>query len=90
MSTLGEPGKLLSGPIEAAWISKNCGDDMNLQFTYTCIRVLDRKLAHASKKDKLRHRPGRDEATHSMSSMTPEKNCSSEHVTAKESAASAF
>ncbi|VDM59758.1 unnamed protein product [Angiostrongylus costaricensis] len=49
-------------PIEAAWISKNYGDDLYLQCTYTCIRILDRRLDHASKKDKVRrHRPGRDE-----------------------------
>uniref|UniRef100_A0A0K0DB21 Uncharacterized protein n=1 Tax=Angiostrongylus cantonensis TaxID=6313 RepID=A0A0K0DB21_ANGCA len=38
-------------PMEAAWI-KNYGDDLYLQRTYTCIRVLDRGLAHASKNDK--------------------------------------
>uniref|UniRef100_A0A0K0DIL9 Uncharacterized protein n=1 Tax=Angiostrongylus cantonensis TaxID=6313 RepID=A0A0K0DIL9_ANGCA len=66
--------------MEAAWI-KNYGDDLYLQRTYTCIRVLDR-LAHASKNDKVRrHRPGRDDATHSTLSMTLEKNCSSEHAT---------
>uniref|UniRef100_A0A0K0DLF6 Transposase n=1 Tax=Angiostrongylus cantonensis TaxID=6313 RepID=A0A0K0DLF6_ANGCA len=49
--------------MEAAWI-KNYGDDLYLQRTYTCIRVLDRGLAHASKNDKVhRHRPGRDETT---------------------------
>uniref|UniRef100_A0A0K0D7W5 Uncharacterized protein n=1 Tax=Angiostrongylus cantonensis TaxID=6313 RepID=A0A0K0D7W5_ANGCA len=49
--------------MEAPWI-KNYGDDLYLQCTYTCIRVLDRGLAHASKNDKLRrHRPGRDETT---------------------------
>uniref|UniRef100_A0A0K0D7K3 Endo/exonuclease/phosphatase domain-containing protein n=1 Tax=Angiostrongylus cantonensis TaxID=6313 RepID=A0A0K0D7K3_ANGCA len=32
------------------------------QCTYTCIRVLDRRVAHANKNDKVRrHRPGRDE-----------------------------
>ncbi|VDM55727.1 unnamed protein product [Angiostrongylus costaricensis] len=36
--------------MEAAWISKNYIDDLYLQCTYTCIRVLDRRLAHASKK----------------------------------------
>ncbi|VDM64556.1 unnamed protein product [Angiostrongylus costaricensis] len=50
--------------MEAAWISKNHGDDLYLQCTYTCMRVLDRRLAHASKKDKVgRHRPDRDEKT---------------------------
>uniref|UniRef100_A0A0K0D337 Endo/exonuclease/phosphatase domain-containing protein n=1 Tax=Angiostrongylus cantonensis TaxID=6313 RepID=A0A0K0D337_ANGCA len=49
--------------MEAAWI-KNYGDDLYLQCTYTCILVLDRGLAHASKNDKIRrHRPGRDETT---------------------------
>uniref|UniRef100_A0A0K0D6W8 Uncharacterized protein n=1 Tax=Angiostrongylus cantonensis TaxID=6313 RepID=A0A0K0D6W8_ANGCA len=49
--------------MEAAWI-KNYGDDLYLQCTYTCIRVLDRGLAHASKNDKVRHhRPGGDEST---------------------------
>uniref|UniRef100_A0A0K0CWU4 Uncharacterized protein n=1 Tax=Angiostrongylus cantonensis TaxID=6313 RepID=A0A0K0CWU4_ANGCA len=38
--------------MEAAWITKNYGDDLCLQCTYTCIRVLDRRLAHASKNDK--------------------------------------
>ncbi|VDM59367.1 unnamed protein product [Angiostrongylus costaricensis] len=42
----------ISGPMEAALISKNYGNDLFLQHTYTCIRVLDRRLAHASKKDK--------------------------------------
>ncbi|VDM62716.1 unnamed protein product [Angiostrongylus costaricensis] len=43
--------------MEAVWISKNYGGDLCLQFTYTCIRVLDSRLAHASKKDKVhRHR----------------------------------
>ncbi|VDM52883.1 unnamed protein product [Angiostrongylus costaricensis] len=36
--------------METTWISKNYDDDLYLQCTYTCIRVLDRKLAHASKK----------------------------------------
>uniref|UniRef100_A0A0K0D785 Reverse transcriptase n=1 Tax=Angiostrongylus cantonensis TaxID=6313 RepID=A0A0K0D785_ANGCA len=49
--------------MEAAWI-KNYGDDLYLQRTYTCIRVLGRGLAHASKNDKVRrHRHGRDETT---------------------------
>uniref|UniRef100_A0A0K0D754 Uncharacterized protein n=1 Tax=Angiostrongylus cantonensis TaxID=6313 RepID=A0A0K0D754_ANGCA len=49
--------------MEAPWI-KNYGDDLYLQCTYTCIRVLDRGLAHARKNDKVRrHRPGRDETT---------------------------
>uniref|UniRef100_A0A0K0D6X1 DUF5641 domain-containing protein n=1 Tax=Angiostrongylus cantonensis TaxID=6313 RepID=A0A0K0D6X1_ANGCA len=49
--------------MEAVWI-KNYGDDLYLQRTYTCIRVLDRGLAHASKNDKVRrHRPGQDETT---------------------------
>ncbi|VDM55512.1 unnamed protein product [Angiostrongylus costaricensis] len=30
--------------MEDAWISKNYGDDLDLQCTYTCIRVLDRRL----------------------------------------------
>uniref|UniRef100_A0A0K0D6E6 Endo/exonuclease/phosphatase domain-containing protein n=1 Tax=Angiostrongylus cantonensis TaxID=6313 RepID=A0A0K0D6E6_ANGCA len=38
--------------MEAAWI-KNYGDDLHLQRTYTCIRVLDRGPAHASKNDKV-------------------------------------
>ncbi|VDM54219.1 unnamed protein product [Angiostrongylus costaricensis] len=50
--------------MEATWISNNYGDDLYLRRTYTCIRVLDRRLAHANKKDKVRrHRPGRDEKT---------------------------
>uniref|UniRef100_A0A0K0DGA0 DUF4288 domain-containing protein n=1 Tax=Angiostrongylus cantonensis TaxID=6313 RepID=A0A0K0DGA0_ANGCA len=39
--------------MEAAWITKNYGDHLYLQCTYTCIRVLDRRLAHASKSDKV-------------------------------------
>ncbi|VDM55051.1 unnamed protein product [Angiostrongylus costaricensis] len=51
-------------PKEAASISKNYGDDLYLQRTYTCIRVIDRRLPQASKRDKVRcHRPGRDEKT---------------------------
>ncbi|VDM62813.1 unnamed protein product [Angiostrongylus costaricensis] len=38
--------------MEAAWISKNYGDDLYLQCTCTRIRVLDRRLAHSGKKDK--------------------------------------
>uniref|UniRef100_A0A0K0CUL5 Endo/exonuclease/phosphatase domain-containing protein n=1 Tax=Angiostrongylus cantonensis TaxID=6313 RepID=A0A0K0CUL5_ANGCA len=38
--------------MEAAWI-KNYGDDLYLQYTYTYNRVLDRRLAHASKNDKV-------------------------------------
>ncbi|VDM53907.1 unnamed protein product [Angiostrongylus costaricensis] len=34
--------------------------------------------------------PRKDDATHSTPFMTPEKNCSSEHATVEESAASAF
>uniref|UniRef100_A0A0K0D1S2 Reverse transcriptase n=1 Tax=Angiostrongylus cantonensis TaxID=6313 RepID=A0A0K0D1S2_ANGCA len=49
--------------MEAAWI-KNYGDDLYLKRTYTCIRVLDRGLAHASKNDEVRrNRPGREETT---------------------------
>uniref|UniRef100_A0A0K0DIZ3 DUF5597 domain-containing protein n=1 Tax=Angiostrongylus cantonensis TaxID=6313 RepID=A0A0K0DIZ3_ANGCA len=33
--------------MKAAWI-KNYGDDLYLQCTYTCIRILDRRFAHAS------------------------------------------
>uniref|UniRef100_A0A158P8E6 DNA-directed RNA polymerase n=1 Tax=Angiostrongylus cantonensis TaxID=6313 RepID=A0A158P8E6_ANGCA len=40
--------------MEAAWITKNYGDDLYLQRTYSCIRALDRGLAHASKNDKYR------------------------------------
>ncbi|VDM62925.1 unnamed protein product [Angiostrongylus costaricensis] len=59
----GEPAKI-SGPMEAAWISKNYGDELYLQCTYTGIRVLDRRLAHASKKDEVRrHQSRRDEMT---------------------------
>ncbi|VDM53482.1 unnamed protein product [Angiostrongylus costaricensis] len=47
----GEADKI-SGPMEDVWISKNCGDDLYLHCTYTCMRVLDKRLAHASKKDK--------------------------------------
>ncbi|VDM54867.1 unnamed protein product [Angiostrongylus costaricensis] len=71
--------------MEVTWITKNYGDDLYLQCTYTCIRVFDERLAHASKKDKVRS--GRDERT-SMSSVIPEKNCSSEHATVEESAVS--
>ncbi|VDM55656.1 unnamed protein product [Angiostrongylus costaricensis] len=71
--------------MEAAWISKNYGDDLYPQCTYTCIRVFDRGLAHASKKGKIRPTssawPTRDDATHSTPSTTPEKNCSSQHAT---------
>ncbi|VDM59677.1 unnamed protein product, partial [Angiostrongylus costaricensis] len=43
---------------------RSVGDDLCLQCTYTCILVLDRRLPHAGKKDKVRHhRPGRDETT---------------------------
>uniref|UniRef100_A0A0K0D8J5 Secreted protein n=1 Tax=Angiostrongylus cantonensis TaxID=6313 RepID=A0A0K0D8J5_ANGCA len=50
--------------IHADCINKNYGDDLYLQCTYTCIRVLDRRLAHANKNDKVRrHQPGRDETT---------------------------
>uniref|UniRef100_A0A0K0DME6 Carbam_trans_C domain-containing protein n=1 Tax=Angiostrongylus cantonensis TaxID=6313 RepID=A0A0K0DME6_ANGCA len=38
--------------MEAAWITKNYGDGLYLQCTYTCSRVLDRVHAHANKKDK--------------------------------------
>ncbi|VDM54966.1 unnamed protein product [Angiostrongylus costaricensis] len=59
----GEAAKI-SRPTEAARILKNYGDDLYLQCTYTCIRVLDRRLVHASKKDKVRrHQPGQDEKT---------------------------
>uniref|UniRef100_A0A0K0DIH2 Endonuclease/exonuclease/phosphatase domain-containing protein n=1 Tax=Angiostrongylus cantonensis TaxID=6313 RepID=A0A0K0DIH2_ANGCA len=47
----------------SAWI-KNYGDDPYLQCTYTCIRVLARRPAHASKKDKVRrHWPRRGQNT---------------------------
>ncbi|VDM64783.1 unnamed protein product [Angiostrongylus costaricensis] len=63
-----------------------------LQCKYTCIRVLDGRLDHASEKDKVRgHRPRRDESTPLIQRrLTPEKNCSSEHATVDESVASAF
>uniref|UniRef100_A0A0K0DIV7 Endonuclease/exonuclease/phosphatase n=1 Tax=Angiostrongylus cantonensis TaxID=6313 RepID=A0A0K0DIV7_ANGCA len=38
--------------MEAAWITKNYGDDLYLQCTYTCIRVLDMRLADACNSDK--------------------------------------
>uniref|UniRef100_A0A0K0D9W1 Endo/exonuclease/phosphatase domain-containing protein n=1 Tax=Angiostrongylus cantonensis TaxID=6313 RepID=A0A0K0D9W1_ANGCA len=38
--------------MEAAWITKNYGDDLYLQSTYTCIRVYDGGLAYASEEDK--------------------------------------
>uniref|UniRef100_A0A0K0D3G8 Uncharacterized protein n=1 Tax=Angiostrongylus cantonensis TaxID=6313 RepID=A0A0K0D3G8_ANGCA len=57
----GEAAKI-PDPMEAAWITKNYEDDLYLEFTY--VRVLDRRLAHASKNDKLRrYRPGREETT---------------------------
>uniref|UniRef100_A0A0K0DE01 Craniofacial development protein 2-like n=1 Tax=Angiostrongylus cantonensis TaxID=6313 RepID=A0A0K0DE01_ANGCA len=66
-STEYEETAKISGPMEAAWI-KNNGDDLYLQCTYTCMRVVDRRLAHASKNDMVRrHRPGRDETTPPMS-----------------------
>ncbi|VDM51932.1 unnamed protein product [Angiostrongylus costaricensis] len=59
-----EEAAKVSGPMEAAWITKNNGDDLYLQSTYTFTRVLNRRLAHESKKDKVRRRrPGRDETT---------------------------
>uniref|UniRef100_A0A158P8P9 Uncharacterized protein n=1 Tax=Angiostrongylus cantonensis TaxID=6313 RepID=A0A158P8P9_ANGCA len=45
--------------MEAACI-KNYGDDLYLQRTYTCIRVLDRGLAHASKNDARSERSKND------------------------------
>uniref|UniRef100_A0A0K0D865 Uncharacterized protein n=1 Tax=Angiostrongylus cantonensis TaxID=6313 RepID=A0A0K0D865_ANGCA len=69
--------------MEAAWI-KNYGGDLYLQCTCTCIRVLDRRLALASKNDEVRrHRPGRNETTPPIQRRTLEKNCSSEHATAE-------
>ncbi|VDM62771.1 unnamed protein product [Angiostrongylus costaricensis] len=59
----GEAAKI-SEPMEATWVSKNYGNDLHLQCTCTCTRVLDRRHAHASKKDKVRrHRPDRGEQT---------------------------
>uniref|UniRef100_A0A0K0D7C7 Uncharacterized protein n=1 Tax=Angiostrongylus cantonensis TaxID=6313 RepID=A0A0K0D7C7_ANGCA len=79
--------------MEAAWITKNYGDDLYLRCTYTRIQVLDRRLAHASNKYKVRRQMAwtrRDKATHSTLSMTLDKNCSSEHATVEAQAVSAF
>uniref|UniRef100_A0A0K0DPD1 Endo/exonuclease/phosphatase domain-containing protein n=1 Tax=Angiostrongylus cantonensis TaxID=6313 RepID=A0A0K0DPD1_ANGCA len=56
--------------MEAAWIRKNYGDDLYLQCTYTCIRVLGRRLAHTRKKDNVRHhRPGDTRRRHPFNAV---------------------
>uniref|UniRef100_A0A0R3PD91 Deoxyribonuclease-2-alpha n=1 Tax=Angiostrongylus costaricensis TaxID=334426 RepID=A0A0R3PD91_ANGCS len=67
-------------------------NNLYLQCAYTCIRVFDGRLAHISKKDKVRRSlPGRDEMMSlSTPSMTSRKNCSSEYATVEESSAPAF
>uniref|UniRef100_A0A0K0D7I3 Endo/exonuclease/phosphatase domain-containing protein n=1 Tax=Angiostrongylus cantonensis TaxID=6313 RepID=A0A0K0D7I3_ANGCA len=68
--------------MEVVWI-KNYGDDLYLQCTYTCIRVLDRGLAQASKNDKVRrHRPGRDDT------RVPDRRLA--HASKNDKAVSAF
>uniref|UniRef100_A0A158PB86 Cadherin domain-containing protein n=1 Tax=Angiostrongylus cantonensis TaxID=6313 RepID=A0A158PB86_ANGCA len=66
-----------NGPMEAAWIN-DYGDDMYLQCTYTCIRVLDRGLAHAGMntvyyriKETLFEYRGMSQTIQHMFSITP-------------------
>uniref|UniRef100_A0A0K0D693 Uncharacterized protein n=1 Tax=Angiostrongylus cantonensis TaxID=6313 RepID=A0A0K0D693_ANGCA len=75
--------------MDAAWIPKNYGDDLYLQCIYTCIQVVDRRVAHASNATSLTWLR-REQATLSTPFTTQKENCSSEHASVKQSAASAF